>query len=215
VRVPFCDDQWIEVGATASVEEMKINWRRGALRLWIVVSLLWVALVVVVLGAPLNIARPFAAPPVVHVRISDDVIWDYPMEWGVPRIEADLKRWLADVDRKDREWFAQVPEVRKAECGVAGIKQFTHSDLLIWEIDRAIKGAQGQADKDCYRMAHVLDPEDHYKVPAGWATQVGDVPISIWQAIGKVAPWAIGPPLAAMALGVTLFWALAGFKRDP
>jgi hypothetical protein len=113
------------------------------------------------------------------------------------------------VDRKDREWFAQVPEAQKAECGAEGTKP----SRMMMDIKRA--QLQGQAVEDCDRMAHVLYPGDHHEVLAGWATQVGDVPISIWQAIGKVAPWAIGPPLAAMALGVALFWALAGFKRDP
>jgi hypothetical protein len=83
------------------------------------------------------------------------------MEWGEARIEADLKRWLADVDRKDREWFAQVPEARKAECGAEGTKP----SQFMMNIKQA--QLQGQAVEDCRRMEHVLYPGDHHEVLAG------------------------------------------------
>jgi hypothetical protein len=93
-----------------------VNWRRGALRLWIVLSVLWCVAVIVAALSPIDVARPFVSAPKVHVKISDTETWDYSPDWGVARIEADVKRRLADLDRKDREWAALVSEARKAEC---------------------------------------------------------------------------------------------------
>jgi hypothetical protein len=81
-----------------------INWRRGTFRFWIVLSVLWCVAVVVAALNRMDVARPFVSAPKVHVKISDTETWDYPPEWGVGRIEADLTRRLADLDRKDREW---------------------------------------------------------------------------------------------------------------
>src|ERR1700730_1613112 len=129
---------------------MRINWRRGALRLWMVVSDLWSALIAIVLSEQLNIAWPFATPQVVHVKISDTETWDYPAEWGVARIEADLKKRVEELDRKDREWLAGVPEARKAECR-AGT-----TDPVISDINRALKGEQAPFREDCERMFWVM-----------------------------------------------------------
>jgi hypothetical protein len=38
--------------------------------------------------------------------------------------------------------------------------------------------------------------------------------ISAWGIIAAVAPWAIVPPLVLLALGASLFWAFAGFRRS-
>jgi hypothetical protein len=72
-----------------------INWKRGALRLWIVASALWCAVVfAVALVSTTNETSflPADSPATVHVRISNTETWDYPAEWGVPRIRDDLKR---------------------------------------------------------------------------------------------------------------------------
>jgi hypothetical protein len=54
----------------------------------------------------MNVASPFAAPPMVHVKFSNTETWDYPAEWGVERIEAALKKRVQELDQKERAWLA-------------------------------------------------------------------------------------------------------------
>lgn len=51
-------------------------------------------------------------------------------------------------------------------------------------------------------------------VPSGWEAEARDAPTSIQQAMIDIAPWALGPPLAALVFGASVFWALAGFRRN-
>jgi hypothetical protein len=37
--------------------------------------------------------------------------------------------------------------------------------------------------------------------------------VSAWRLLAAAAPFAIAPPLVVLALGASLAWALAGFKR--
>jgi hypothetical protein len=142
------------------------------------------------------------------VKFSDTETWDYPAAWGVARIEADLKRRIDDLNRKDREWLTKIPEARKAQCGPVATGR---ADSFLSDIDRALKG--DLADEECNKIFSVMSGQ--LATLSGWENQVRDAPMSIWQAIGKLAPWVVGPPLLVMALGVALFWALAGFRRDP
>src|SRR5262249_48087369 len=77
--------------------------------------------------------------------------------------------------------LAGVPDMRKAECGP------NKTDPVISDAIRALKGEQAPFDEDCERIFWVMSVRR--AVPTGWETQVGDVPISIWQAIGTLAPW--------------------------
>jgi hypothetical protein len=174
---------------------MKINLRRGVIRLWVVASVLWCAGVIFVAADTMNVASPFAALQTVHVKFSNTDTWDYPADWGVERIEADLKRRVQELDRKEQAWLATVSESRKAEC-------------------RTIPSTTPFTDQpaDCARMLYA--EMGHLAVPSGWETQVRDAPMSIWHAIAKVLPWAGGPPMLVLALGYALSWVFAGFSRD-
>ena len=68
---------------------MKINWQRGALRLWIVATVAWCAVVVVLNWNKMEVA---ATPGTVHIKFSDTETWDYPVAWGVERIEARFEK---------------------------------------------------------------------------------------------------------------------------
>ncbi len=173
---------------------MRINLRRGALRLWAVASVLWCARVIFVAADTMNVVSPFAAPQMVHVKFSDTETLNYPAEWGVERVEADLTRRVQVLDQKERAWLATVSESRKAEC-------------------RAIPSTTPSTDQpaDCVRMGFATFK---FAVPSGWETQVTDPPMSMWQAIAKLMPLAGGPPILVLALGYALTWALAGFRRD-
>jgi hypothetical protein len=92
---------------------LTINWRRGMFRFWLVLSVVWCVLTVVVALSGKNLAWRSA---IIHVKISNTETWDYPSDWGVARIAADMKKRLADLDRQDREWVASVPDSRKAQC---------------------------------------------------------------------------------------------------
>jgi hypothetical protein len=175
---------------------MRINLGRGALRLWVVASVLWCAVVIFVAANTMNVASPFAAPQMVRVKFSNTETWDYPAEWGVERIEANLKRRAQELDRKEQAWLATVSESRKAEC-------------------RAIRRQlplpiSPQTASGCFLP---IPSGRAMAVPSGWETQVRDAPMSIWQAIAKMLPWAGGPPMLVLALGYALSWVFAGFKR--
>jgi len=211
-----------------------LNWRQGALRLWVIASVVWCG---AVFSAGLlqnkNVSWFPAESPMVHVKISDTVTWDYPAEWGVQRIRDDLQKRLAAEDEKDREWAAHVPASLKADC-------------------RAIPRATPFVDQpaDCVRLLFV-EHGDTLAVPSGWESQIVTVPVckngvsscepwerdwgkgglkpgsvvteqgtiiqpngvSAWRVIAAATPWAIAPPLAVLALGASLFWAFAGFRR--
>jgi hypothetical protein len=174
---------------------MRINLRRGAFRLWVLASVLWCAGIIFVSADTMNVASPFAAPQMVHVKFSNTETWDYPAEWGVERIGAALKKRVQELNQKEQAWLATVSESRKAEC-------------------RAIPSTTPFTDRpaDCVRMGWATAVD--VAVPSGWETQVRDAPMSMWQAIAKLMPLAGGPPILVLMLGYALFWALAGFRGD-
>jgi hypothetical protein len=179
---------------TSDIRAAGINWKRGAFRLWSIASALWCAAVFFVVLMTKQVSLSYVdASTTVHVRISNTETWDYPAEWGVQRIRDDLRKRLAAEDEKDREWAAQVPAARKAEC-------------------RAIPPTTPFADQppDCVRLFFVNDPR---AVPSDWESQIGTAPVSAWDVIAVAVPWSIGAPLMVFALGASLFWAFAGFKR--
>jgi hypothetical protein len=77
---------------------------------------------------------------------------------------------------------------------------------------RAIPTATPFVDQpdDCVRL---FFSQDASVVPSDWESEVEDAPISIGRAIIDMAPLLIGPPFLLMALGASVYWALAGFKR--
>ena len=65
--------------------------RRGkeyhSLRLWIIATVAWCAVIVVLNWNKMETA---ATSETVHVKFSDTETWDHPVTWGVERIQADL-----------------------------------------------------------------------------------------------------------------------------
>jgi hypothetical protein len=45
-------------------------------------------------------------------------------------------------------------------------------------------------------------------------TSPGLAPVSAWKVIAVATPWAVGPPVVALILGASLFWAFAGSRRS-
>jgi hypothetical protein len=182
----FCDRQ------PCREDTVKINWHRGALRLWMVAAVAWCAVVVVLNWNKMEVA---ATSETVHIKFSDTETWNYPVAWGVERIEADLESRVDALNKAEEEWFAGVPETRKAECRAIPPKTL-FSDM----------------PKDCVRMFFVRQG-DKLAVPNGWQAEVRNASAPSGQAITKLTLWALGPPLFVLALGVSLIWAFAGFKR--
>jgi hypothetical protein len=214
------------------LETTGINWKRGALRLWVITAVVWsVAVFTVGLLQNNNVSWFSADSQAVHVKISDTTTWDYPAEWGVQRIRDDLQRRLAAEDAKDREWATHLPVSLKEKCS-------------------AIPSNTPFADQpaDCVRL---FFSKDSRAVPSGWESQIETAPgckngasscepwerdwgkggpklgsvvteqgtiiqpnsVSAWRVIAAATPWAIAPPLVVLALGASLFWAFAGFRR--
>lgn len=181
----------------SDAKNSSVNWRRGTVRLWIIASVLWGAVVLRVSLTNTNITWFSSdSPAIVHVKISDTETWAYPAGWGVQRIAEDLKKRLAAKDEKEREWAAQLPATRKAEC-------------------RAIPPTTAFDDQpaDCVEF-YLADGGFISVVPNGWEAQVRTPSASAWSVIAAAMPWAIGPPLVVLALGASFFWAFAGFGRD-
>jgi hypothetical protein len=166
---------------------MRINFGRGTFRLWVLASALWCTLIILLGVDTRNVASPFAASPMVHVKFSNTETWDYPVEWGVERIGDDLKRRVQELNRKEQAWLATVSESRKAQCqAIPSIAPFSDQPA------------------DCVRMGWAAVAI--WDVPSGWEPQVREAPISMWQAIAKLMPWAGGPPILVLGFGYALFW---------
>ena len=87
-----------------------INWRLGALQLWIVASFLWCAAVVCLMLLNNPNANWFnLGSTTVHVKFSNSVTWDYPAEWGLQRITADLEKRVAEEDKRSRTGLRNSP----------------------------------------------------------------------------------------------------------
>jgi hypothetical protein len=145
-----------------------INWLRGTLRLWIVATVVWCAVVVVH-----NWNEMAASSETVHIKFSDTETWDYPVKWGVERIQADLNKRI-DAQNKAEQ------DLRKCDRPDAPVPR--------WQCDPLV-------------------------VPDGRQAEVKAVSQATLQAIAKLALWALGPPLIALALSLSLIWAFAGFRR--
>jgi len=166
---------------------MTINWRRGLLRLWIVAALVWCSVVAINANIP-------PASDLVHIKFSNTETWDYPVAWGVDRIEADLKTRIDAKEKAEHAWVAEVPDARKAECKAIP-KNTLFSDM----------------PKDCVR---IFFADMKLAVPDGWQAEVQNTSAKRWGAIKSIALWAIVPPLAALVLGLLLGWVSAGFRQS-
>lgn len=172
-----------------------MNWRRGALRLWIIASVLWCAVVFLAALATHNVTW-LPSKATVHVKISDTEQWDYPADWGVQRITQDIEKRMAARNEEERKWAAQLPASRKAEC--QAIPRNTRFD----DYPSALRS-------DCIRLFFA---KDEMTWRSGWESQVGTAPRLAWKVLAETTPLALGPPLFLLALGASLFWAARGFN---
>jgi hypothetical protein len=141
---------YIGILAVEVLRAMRINWSPGIFRIWVVVSIMWCALVALVFANRLNIAWPLADPRAIHVKISDTETWDYPADWDVARIKADLKKRVEGLNQKDREWLAGLSDMRKAECG----PNKTHP--MMSDINHALNRGQTPFDEECEKSFWVM-----------------------------------------------------------
>jgi hypothetical protein len=169
------------------------NWKRGGLRLWIVATILWCAGVTFNSLQNTQVRWPGSPSRTVHVEFGTE-IWDYPTDWGVERIAASIKKRLSDVERKERDWAATLPEEKVRECKAIAV---TKSWI--------------EMTGDCGRF---VSADHKLNVLSGWEQQVKDDRQSVLEAARVLGPIMVGPPLLGLALGSALFWALAGFWRD-
>lgn len=222
----------IDFNHTGDLGTAGINWRRGALRLWVVASVVWcVAVFSEALQENENVSWFHHVSPPVHVKISNTETWDYPAEWGVQRIRDDLKKRLAAEDEKEREWADQVPASRKAECNaIAPTTPFVDQPancvrLFYAKFKRIVPSgweSQIATAPACKNGASICEPwerdwgKDGPK-PGSVVTEQGTIippkSVSAWGVIAAATPRAIAPPLIVLALGISLFWAFAGFRR--
>jgi len=148
-----------------------------------------------------------ATSATVHVKISDTETWDYPAEWGAERINRDIERRMDERVAKEnedrRKWFAQVPAARKAECHALSATT-----------------ADNDLPKDCQDIIWgdnpIVEPSSilwNSPLQAIFEQVAAQTRPSAWAIIAAALPQIIGPPLAALALGAALLWAIAGFKR--
>lgn len=203
-----------------------MNWRRGAFRLWLLAAILWA------FGAfyfQLQGGGPKAAPAeaLVYIKISDTETWDYPVAWGVDRIRADMARRLRAEDEADRIWAEQLPETRKTQCEAQPrdlsfdkmddecVRLFFANFIRVvptgWESQ---VGAPPCRNGNTVCAAWERDWDGESLSPGAVVTSQGRLtPPSgnLWESTLAATPWAVLPPLIALALGAGLLWALAGF----
>ncbi len=125
-----------EMFEMSELETTSINWRRGALRLWVIAAVVWCASV-------------FSVGP----------------------------------------WVSQIETAPVCKNGASSCEPWERD----WSERRLASGS----------------------VVKGQGTIVQPNGVSAWEIIGAATPWIIAPPLAVLALGASLFWAFAGFRRGP
>ena len=182
--------------------------------MWVIAAVVWcVAVFSVGLLQNKNASWFPADSQAVHVKISDTITWDYPAEWGVQRIRDDLQKRLAAEDAKDREWATHLPASVKEKCSAIPLKtpfadQPADGVRLFFSKDsRAVPSgweSQIETAPGCKNGASSCEP---------WERDWGKGSMSGWRVIAVATPWAIAPPLVVLALGASLFWAFAGFRR--
>ena len=149
--------------ATKTIDgQPRLNWTRGLFRVWIIVSLLWVALVIWYSVSAKNVTW-LPSRQMVHVKISDTEQWDYPADLGETKIKADLEKRMAVLDEEDRVWAEKLPQSRKDAC------KALPSNMKFADYPPPLRD-------DCARL--VLVGSQHGWWP-GWESQLENPP-SIW-----------------------------------
>jgi hypothetical protein len=149
---------------------LTINWRRGMFRVWLVLSVAWCALSVVVALSQKNISWGSATK--IHVKISNTDTWDYPADWGVARITADVERRLADLDRQDQEWAASVSESRKAQCrAIPSTTPFADQPEDCVKLFFSSRFSRAVPPKHFIDLSFPCPPERSYRSPTGVQTR--------------------------------------------
>jgi hypothetical protein len=163
---------------------------RGLLRLWIIASLGWIALLAWFIGPTLGpIAWPWSGPPMFHAHNKD-----YPAAWGIERIRAAIQQ---DVTEAQEQRGANLSRERRATCE-SFIKAREHdaNHPLPEECRPMLPTAEE------FLAAQFPDAEFH---AATNQTPLADV-TAAW------APIAFGLPLFLLSLGLTLLWVVRGFR---
>jgi len=70
-----------------------MNWRRGFFRIWIICSITW-CVAVLLIAWPDRVEWPWSPPLVIHVRMPDNAMLDYPFQWGIDHIKTDLQKQM-------------------------------------------------------------------------------------------------------------------------
>ena len=171
------------------------DWRRGLLRLWVVLSAIWILLI----GGREALTKhmmwkPFGSAPPVQVRISDTETWEYPTDMGEKRIRDNLAARLWAKFDETRERVMRMSAERRAFC------------------DAIPKTVQIQdVPGDC--AEYIWEPSRFGLTPAipvGWETQLRRLP-SAWSVFLGVLPLALGVPALVALVGLALFWVISGF----
>ena len=186
---------------------------RGLFRFWLIGAVCWVGYAI----SQLPIDRDtlwITAPPVVavHVQIPiPDEILGLPIrsdDQTVPDIISSVRNrynsWWSDAYDKDQLWAARMSASRKAECHALDPKRFVFNPEDCQRLSEAetvpkttmTRGLESDISEDVgrqMRMAH----------------ETG------WSIVASALPTIVGPPLAVLAIGTSVLWASAGFRRRP
>ena len=165
---------------------------RGLFRLWIVVSVAWLCVAAFVMWPRGPIAWSWSGPPMIHVPVSETgETLDYPPEWGVDRIRDDLKK-------KTLERWAKGDE-HKATCA-ALLNPGPNYDPLDYSVPL------GPHTPTRWEVCNSLPGEQLGRA------NLSSQPVPIYQVVTTVAPWAFGPSLLLLIVGLALGWVVRGFR---
>jgi hypothetical protein len=178
------------MGEGVNSKKQGINWARVMLRLWIIASAMW-CLAIFSISLSFTKFTWFPSRTMVLVRISNGEQWVYPAEWGVRRITEDLEKRTAALDQEERD-------SRTAECRSIDLRRAANPPHL---------------KEDCESLLWFMATHQH-NWDHDWESQIEALPKSAWKVLAEAVPWALGPPLVVLALGASVLWALAGFRRD-
>ena len=92
------------------------NYKQGFFRLWVVSSVLWIAVSAGFLATSSTIIWPTYRNSVVHVKFSNTETWDFCCDLGEASITKALKLRLDNYYSKEREWANTLSQEKISEC---------------------------------------------------------------------------------------------------
>jgi hypothetical protein len=166
-----------------------MNWRRGLLRLWVILSVVWTAGLAAL--EQLSNRHPLTKPPIVVHWGNEE--HEFPGETNKEIIRRALERRATAMDAEAESVVERMTAARKALCATIPATTNFFDDL----------------PSDCETVAR---GGAKHVIPSDWENALTSQPITLAEALERMWPVFFGPPLLLLSLGIMGFWVARGFR---